>query len=112
MSETGSIEIDFDMHQLIVASQRGFHEQPNSVLRRLLGLEAVDQPSKPDSGVPIEVRQKHRKQAKGVLRIQATEYSYRNAKEALRTILRHLQRDDPEFLARLAMHPRCIGRNR
>ena len=113
MSETRSIEIDFDVHQLIVANQSGFHEQPNAVLRRLLGLEAIDQPrAKPDSEVPIEVRQSTRKHTRGMLRIQATEYPYRNAKEALCTILRHLQRDDPEFLARLAVHPKCIGRNR
>lgn len=34
-----SIEIDFDVHKKIELERLGFHETPNEVLRRLLGLE-------------------------------------------------------------------------
>lgn len=36
-----SIDIDFGVHQVIVANQNSFDETPNAVLRRLLGLEAT-----------------------------------------------------------------------
>ena len=42
MSKVQSIDIDFDVYQVIVANQNGFDETPNAVLRRLLGLEAAD----------------------------------------------------------------------
>ena len=42
MSKVQSIDIDFDVYQVIVANQGGFDETPNAVLRRLLGLEAAD----------------------------------------------------------------------
>lgn len=40
MSETNyrSIDIDFQVYQLIVLEKRGFDEAENDVLRRLLGL--------------------------------------------------------------------------
>lgn len=42
MAETRSIEIDFEVHQRIEAARKGFDEAPNTVLRRLLG---IDQPA-------------------------------------------------------------------
>ena len=41
VSKVQSIDIDFDVYQVIVANQSGFDETPNAVLRRLLGLEAA-----------------------------------------------------------------------
>jgi hypothetical protein len=39
MAEFRTIEIDFDVHKRIEAERRGFAELPNTVLRRLLGLD-------------------------------------------------------------------------
>lgn len=45
-----SIEIDFDVHKKIELERRGFHETPNEVLRRLLGLVQ----KAPPSGASVE----------------------------------------------------------
>ncbi len=52
MSETGyrSIDIDFEVYQLIVLEKRGFDEVDNDALRRLLGLEDWAGPPAPRSG--------------------------------------------------------------
>ena len=49
---------------------------------------------------------------KGTLQIESSTYRYRNAKELLCIVLRHLQSRDPGFLGRLARDPRCNGRTR
>ena len=56
MSSSRSIEIDFDVYQVIVANQRNFGEQPNAVLRRLLGLESSDDEVPPPTDAPLEQR--------------------------------------------------------
>lgn len=45
MSKVHSIDIDFDVYQVIVANQNGFNDPPNAVLRRLLGLDAAAAPT-------------------------------------------------------------------
>jgi len=39
--QTGTIEIDFEVHKKIEAERRGFSETPNDVLRRLLGMPEI-----------------------------------------------------------------------
>lgn len=43
MTGTTTLEIDFDVHQKIESERRGFHEHPNTALRRLLGLPEVQE---------------------------------------------------------------------
>lgn len=50
MSETRTIEIDFDVHKLIETERTGFSETPNAVLRRLLKLGVPDRPAAIASG--------------------------------------------------------------
>ena len=52
MSKVHSIDIDFDVYQVIVANQNGFNDPPNAVLRRLLGLDAVAAPTTETASTP------------------------------------------------------------
>ena len=61
---------------------------------------------------PNQTTPVRRTHPKRTLQIQGVAYHYRNAKEALCIVLQQLQKRDPAFLARLARHPQCIGRNR
>ena len=56
VSELRRIDIDFDVHQVIVANQTGFDETPNAVLRRLLGLQrtGTEPPQRPIAPDPDE----------------------------------------------------------
>ena len=53
MSETEcrSIDIDFEVYQLIVLEKRGFHESDNAALRRLLGLDCRHPNQRKEDGV-------------------------------------------------------------
>lgn len=119
-----SIDIDLDVYKAIVKNQRSFDEGPNAVLRRLLNLgpAVADKPPRdglevladPEAG-PLPPSQQppvRRPHPKGTLQIQGATYRYSNAKEALCTVLQQLQKRDPSFLARLARHPKCVGRSR
>lgn len=45
MTETKTIEIDFDVHKRIEAERKSFADPPNAALRRLLGLDLPATPT-------------------------------------------------------------------
>ena len=55
MGQLRSIEIDFDVHQLIEIERRSFAEMPNIALRRLLGLDETTGPGEDEPAAPPEV---------------------------------------------------------
>jgi len=86
MTETRTIEIDFDVHKLIEMERKSFAEAPNLVLRRLLKLGTPHQPRStktiPDRGAWLgkgvklpsgtELRMDYRgKEYRGVIRESA-----------------------------------------
>ena len=115
MSKVQSIQIDFDVYQIIVAHQNDFDETPNAVLRRLLGLEATDASAtelQERPAVSDAPERNARPPAKGTLRIQQATFHHESAKEALCIVLQQLQKAHRSFLERLSRDPRCIGRIR
>lgn len=55
-SKTRSVEIDFEIHQLIELEKQGFWESDNNVLRRLLGFDDSQPQPSPSSTPPPEGR--------------------------------------------------------
>ena len=52
-----TIEIDFEVHQLIELEKKGFHESNNEVLRRLLKLDTPPPDSRSESQIASEAWQ-------------------------------------------------------
>ncbi len=70
MAQFRSIEIDFDVHQVIEIERHGFDEKPNDVLRRLLKIDK-DTPASP---VPVSANSAGRQwSGKGVTLSHGTE---------------------------------------
>lgn len=108
-----TIEVDFDIHQLIELERRNFEETPNDVLRRLLGLSGPNTAEQPSSSsttspeVPIK-----RQPRLGEVKLLGKTSTHRSGREAMTIVLRELAKMNLGFLERCYHDPRNAGRKR
>ena len=103
-----TIEVDFDIHQLIELERRSFEETPNDVLRRLLRL-SERKGADPSGGSEVPIKRPPRP---GELTLLGKLFRHHSGREAMTIVLRELAKMDPTFLDRCHDNPRNLGRKR
>lgn len=115
--KTRTIEVDFQIHQLIELARQDFDESPNDALRRLLGLrdhpddDAVPGPTPPELPEPRTPRPPP-KIRDGMLRVAGKELRHRYAVDAMVLVLTELELAHPGLLERCARDPANRGSGR
>jgi hypothetical protein len=102
MALTKTIHIDLDVHKALEAHRSAFHEEYNTILRRLLSLPSLEQPQ--------ERLRPSRSSGDYLLCLLGEEIEVKSVRGALRTALLELDSARPSFFDKLSKRQTKKGR--